>query len=77
MFVEYAVGPVLALLISLKYTKVIIDKKISKYDDILTRLEKVENRVEQIDKETLKKMMITLTPVAKAVNELQEAIGIK
>ena len=77
MFVEYAVGPVLALLISLKYTKVIINKKISKYDEILTRLEKVENRVEQIDKETLKKMMITLTPVAKAVNELQEAIGIK
>lgn len=77
MFVEYAVGPVLALLISLKYTKVIIDKKISKYDEILTRLEKVENRVDQIDRETLKKMMITLTPVAKAVNELQEAIGIK
>ena len=77
MFVEYAVGPVLALLISLKYTKVIINKKISKYDEILTRLEKVENRVDQIDRETLKKMMITLTPVAKAVNELQEAIGIK
>lgn len=77
MFVEYAVGPVLALLISLKYTKVIIDKKISKYDEILTRLEKVENRVDQVDRETLKKMMITLTPVAKAVNELQEAIGIK
>jgi len=77
MFVEYAVGPVLALLISLKYTKVIINKKISKYDEILTRLEKVENKVDEIDRETLKKMMITLTPVAKAVNELQEAIGIK
>jgi len=77
MFVEYAVGPVLALLISLKYTKVIINKKISKYDEILTRLDKVEKRVDEIDKETLKKMMITLTPVAKAVNELQEAIGIK
>jgi len=77
MFVEYAVGPVLALLISLKYTKLIINKKISKYDEILTRLEKVENRVDQIDRETIKKMMITLTPVAKAVNELQEVIGIK
>jgi len=77
MFVEYAVGPVLALLISLKYTKLTIDKKINKYDEILTRLDKVENRVDQIDRETLKKMMITLTPVAKAVNELQEAIGIK
>jgi len=77
MFVEYAVGPVLALLISLKYTKLTIDKKINKYDEILTRLDKVEKRVDEIDKETLKKMMITLTPVAKAVNELQEAIGIK
>jgi len=74
---EYAVGPVLALLISLKYTKVQLDKKVSQIDDALARLEKVEKTVEVIDKETLKKMMITLTPVAKAVRELQEAIGIK
>jgi hypothetical protein len=74
---EYAVGPVLALLISLKYTKLQVDKKVSQIDDVLARLEKVEKTVEVIDKETLKKMMITLTPVAKAVRELQEAIGIK
>ena len=74
---EYAVGPVLALLISLKYTKLQFDKKVSQIDDALARLEKVEKTLEVSDKETLKKMMITLTPVAKAVRELQEAIGIK
>ena len=73
----YAVGPLLALLISLKYTKLQLDKKSTQYDDVLARLEKVEKTVEVIDKETLKKMMVTLTPVAKAVRELQEAIGIK
>ena len=74
---EYAVGPILALLISLKYTKLQVDKKVSQIDDALARLEKVEKTLEVSDKETLKKMMITLTPVAKAVRELQEAIGIK
>jgi len=74
---EYAVGPLVALLISLKYTKLQLDKKSTQYDDVLARLEKVEKTVEVIDKETLKKMMVTLTPVAKAVRELQEAIGIK
>jgi len=74
---EYAVGPLVALLISLKYTNFQLDKKTSQFDDVLARLEKVEKTVEVIDKETLKKMMVTLTPVAKAVRELQEAIGIK
>ena len=74
---EYAVGPILALLISLKYTKLQVDKKVSQIDDALARLEKVEKTLEVSDKETLKKMMITLTPVAKAVRELQEAVGIK
>ena len=49
------------------------DKKIA---ELTERIEKVEKTVEIIDKEALKKMMVTISPVAKAVKELQEAIGV-
>jgi len=75
--IEYAIGPVLAVLINLKFNQV----SQKKYEDKLAlaeaRIEKVEKAVEVIDKETLKKMMATISPVAKAVITLQEAVGVQ
>lgn len=73
----YAIGPVLALLISMKFNQVNNEKMNNSIAAMVERIEKVEIALETIDKETLKKMMVTVSPVAKAVRELQEAIGVQ
>ena len=73
---EYVLGPVLALLVSMKFTHYTSSKQDKKIAELTERIEKVEKTVEIIDKEALKKMMVTISPVAKAVKELQEAIGV-
>ena len=75
--IEYAIGPVLALLISLKFGQIKAKKQDEALELISKRLEATEVRVEAIDRETLKKMMVTVSPVAKAVKQLQEAVGIQ
>lgn len=73
----YAIGPVLALLLSMKFNQVSNEKMNNNIAAMMERIEKVEIALETIDKETLKKMLVTVSPVAKAVRELQEAIGVQ
>ena len=75
--IEYAVGPVLALLISMKFGQMKSKKQEEVIEALTKRLDSTELRVEAIDRETLKKMMVTVSPVAKAVKEPQEAVGIQ
>ena len=75
--IEYAIGPVLAVLINLKFNQVSQKKQEDRLALAEARIEKVEKAVEVIDKETLKKMMATISPVAKAVITLQEAVGVQ
>lgn len=75
--IEYVVGPVLALLISMKFGQMKSKKQEEVIEALTKRLDSTELRVEAIDRETLKKMMVTVSPVAKAVKELQEAVGIQ
>ena len=75
--IEYAIGPVLAVLINLKFNQVSQKKHEDKLTLAEARIEKIEKAVETIDKETLKKMMATISPVAKAVITLQEAVGVQ
>ena len=69
---EYAVGPVLALLLGMKFT----DWKVKKQ---LERVSALEERVEQVQKseqELPKRVMQTVLPLAKAVNKLNQEIGL-
>ncbi len=75
--IEYAIGPVLAVLINLKFNQVSQKKFKDRLTTVEARIEKVEKAVEVIDRETLKKMMATISPVAKAVITLQEAVGVQ
>ena len=77
IMIEYAIGPVLAVLINLKFNQVSQKKQEDRLALAEPRIEKVEQAVETIDKETLKKMMATISPVAKAVMTLQEAVGVQ
>ena len=75
--IEYAIGPVLAVLINLKFNQVSQKKQEEKIAAAVARIERVEAAVDVIDKEVLKKMMATIQPVAKAVITLQEAVGVQ
>ena len=75
--IEYLVGPVVAVLISLKYTKYLTDKQSVKCEACCTKIESVEKVLETQEVEILKKVMTTVLPVAKAVNKLNQEVGIK
>ena len=74
--IELAVGPVLALLISLKYTQQQNTKQQKEYEALVARVELIENRNEALDKEMLQKIMTTVMPIAKAVNKLNQEVGL-
>ena len=69
MALEYIVGPVLALLLGMKFT----DLKSKEKDDKITEL---QTKIELIEVETPKKLMATLVPVAKAVQKLNQEVGL-
>ena len=73
---EYVIGPVLALLLSLKYAQHNDVKQLKRYEALVTKVELLENRNEQVDKEMLKKIMTTVMPIAKAVNKLNQEVGL-
>ena len=73
----YVLGSVIAVLISLKYTKHVTDKHQKEYQELLTKVELVEKRNTEMDKEMLQKVMTTVLPIAKAVNRLNGEVGIR
>ena len=72
----FVLGPVLALLISLKVTQQKNTKQQEKYEALVSRVELIENRNEALDKELLQKIMTTVMPIAKAVNKLNQEVGL-
>ncbi len=74
--IELAVGPVLALLISLKYSQQIKDKQDKQYKELAETVQLIVTKSELSDKETLQKIMQTVMPIAKAVNKLNQEVGL-
>ena len=92
---EYVVGPILALMLSMKFAYWRLKQKQDELQTINTntteiystmnnRIELVETefrglkeRNEKIDEDILKKVMTTITPIAKAVVKLNTEIGIR
>lgn len=80
---EYLVGPILALLISLKFTTSEKEKQGERIRDLDERIEMLEEQLLELqssddkrDEEFSKKVMATIMPVAKAVNRLNQTVGI-
>ena len=97
--IGYVVGPVLALLISLKFTQKQSTELQRDYVDLVAKVELLEAngastklqenyvkltakvdlleyRGAEADKEMLQKVMTTLMPIAKAVNKLNQEVGL-
>lgn len=74
---EYAIGPVLALLLGLKFTDYKTKKHQEEYKALVERVEKVESAAAQAEAETFKKVVKTIQPVAVAVKNLNDFVGIR
>ena len=69
---EYVVGPVIALLLGMKFT----DWKIKTQATALADLDKRVELVQQTEAELPKKVMATVMPLAKAVQKINQEIGL-
>ena len=74
---EYVVGPVIALLLGMKFTHYSAEKNAKAIKDLQEKTEMVANQQSSIEEQMPKKMMATLLPVAKAVAKLNTQVGIK
>ena len=72
----YVVGPILALLISLKFTQQQQTKHKLEYEALLAKVELLENRSAETETIILKNVMSTVMPIAKAVNKLNQEVGL-
>ena len=72
----FVVGPVLALLISLKFTQQQQTKHKLEYEALLAKVEVLENRSAETETTILKNVMSTVMPIAKAVNKLNREVGL-
>ena len=75
---EYVIGPVLALLISMKFTdwKVKENKPKVTHDQILDKISLVEQKITDADKQMSQKVLTTMMPIAKAVSKLNQEVGL-
>ena len=69
MYLELVVGPVLALLVALKFG----DMKDKEREKELAAL---QAKVELLESDLPKKVMATMLPVAKAVQKLNQQVGL-
>ena len=69
MYLEFVVGPVLSLLIALKFGDIKDKKRVEE-------IKALREQVELIENELPKKVMATMLPVAKAVQKLNQQVGL-
>ena len=76
MAVEYIVGPVLALLVSLKFSDMQLKKQQEQIDAANAKVAAISKVVTDFEAEVPKKLMATMLPVAKAVQKLNQQVGL-
>ena len=74
---EYALGPVLALLIAMKFADYKSKKTEEHFKAVEAKIELVEKQIPASEAAALQKTMVTFQPVVKAVRQLQDEIGIR
>ena len=74
---EYIIGPVLTLLIAMKFTDYKQKDVESKLNAMQEQVSLVEKTMEQRETELPKKLVATMVPLAKAVKVLNQQVGIQ
>jgi len=76
MALEYIVGPVLALLLGMKFSDYKSKETQKTIATLTEKIEKIEKHNQEVENELPKKVMATVLPIAKAVNKLNEQVGL-
>ena len=77
MYLEYIIGPVLALLLGMKFSDYKSKKCEEHFKIVEAKIEMVEKQIPASEAAALQKTMVTFQPVVKAVRQLQDEIGIR
>lgn len=72
MYLEYIVGPVVALLLGMKFS----DYKIKEAEKVHTMIERRLEVLEKSSEDAPKKMLAMQVPVAQAVKKINEQLGL-
>jgi len=73
---EYILGPVLAVALSIKFTaekSKLVEKRIA---DLESKVELVKSSSTTMETEMPKRMLATIFPIAQAVKKLNEQVGL-
>ena len=76
MAIEYIVGPILALLLGMKFTTFKNKEQEKVVASLQAKVEVLEKSSQQLEEELPKKVMATMLPVAKAVQKLNQQVGL-
>ena len=76
MYLEFIVGPVLSLLIALKVGDMNHKEREKEINALQQRVELLEKSASALENELPKKVMATMLPVAKAVQKLNQQVGL-
>ena len=75
--IEYVVGPLVAALISLKFTDYRVKKQAETIAEQQENIAKIVKLIEKTDKEALRKTMVLVSPMSQAIKRLQAEVGIQ
>ena len=73
MYLEYIIGPVLAVLVSMKFTKYTDEKTREYVEEVRTEL---VSKVDTQNDEMAKKLLVTVSPMARVLREVKETLGV-
>ena len=74
---EYIIGPVITLLVALKFTDFKQKAIQSKVSATQEKIELIEKLLEQRETELPRKLVATMVPLAKEVKKLKQEVGIQ
>ena len=76
MALEYIVGPIVALLLGMKFTVYTAAKQEKTIAELKEQVVLLEKSTATLESELPKKVMATMLPVAKAVQQLNQQVGL-
>ena len=76
MYLEFVVGPVLALLVGMKFSVYKSKESEKEIAELKEKVVLLEKSASELESELPKKVMATMLPVAKAVQKLNQQVGL-
>ena len=76
MYLEFVVGPILSLLIAMKFDDIRDKKQKEEIAALQAKVIVLEKSTSTLEAELPKKVMATMLPVAKAVQKVNQQLGL-